>query len=67
MPVAAAEVQVYDEEAVRVQATAKGLAHARRLGYAVYTGRYWIPTILAHNLKSRFEDRYLADTGNGLQ
>lgn len=67
MPVTAAEVQVYDEEAIRVQATGKGLSHARRLGYAMYTGRYWIPSSLAHNLKSKFEDRYLSDTAGELQ
>lgn len=67
MPVTAAEVQVYDEEAIRFQATAKGLAHARRLDLAIYTGRFWIPSVLASSLRRRFEDRYLSDTQDGLQ
>lgn len=63
----AAEVMVYDEEARTVHATAKGLIHARRLRLASYTGKYWIPTPTADNLRSRFEDRYLDDTEDGLQ
>jgi hypothetical protein len=71
MPVTAGEVQVFDEEAIRVQATAKGLADARRLDLTTYTGRsggvrYWIPTVLALNLRRHFEDRYLDDTKDGL-
>jgi hypothetical protein len=67
MPVTAVEVMVFDEEALSVQATARGLSDARRRGLASFTGKFWIPTPAAENLRRRFEDRFLDDTKDGLQ
>jgi hypothetical protein len=62
MPATAAEVCVYDSEAVSVRATAAALTHARRLGLVIFTGRYWLATPDAQNLRAVLEDRFLAET-----
>jgi hypothetical protein len=62
MPVTAAEAMLYDEEARSPRATGLALANARKLGLAVYTGRYWIPSFDALALRYPFEKRYLRET-----
>ncbi len=65
MPVTAAEVCIYDEEALSVHSTGCALREAAHRGLAVFTGRYWVPTFLALNLRHEFEERYLCDTARG--
>lgn len=67
MPVTAGEVMVYDGESLTIMSTTAALTHARRLGLAVYSGRYgkgryWIPSFTALDLARQLEDRYLNDT-----
>jgi hypothetical protein len=62
MPVTAAEVCIYDEEALSVRSTGSALREARVRGLAVFTGLYWIPTNFALDLRREFEERFLADT-----
>lgn len=62
MPVTAQEVMVYDGEALTAQSTGSALREAAKLGLAGYTGRYWIPSTRAYDLRRAFEDRYLRET-----
>ena len=62
MPVTAAEICLYDEEAQSVRGTGNALAHARRLGLAVFTGQYWVPSFTALDMRGAFEDRFLTET-----
>lgn len=61
MPSTAAEIVVFDEEASSAQETAAALKQAQKLGYAVYTGRYWVPTQAATLRRTEFEERFLQD------
>jgi hypothetical protein len=61
MPLTAGEVVIFDEEASSAVATGAALRHAQRRGLAVYTGKYWLPTNLALELRTALEDRYLAE------
>lgn len=63
MPVTSAEVVIYDAEALGVVATAAALRAAarHRPPLAVFTGRYWVPTNHAQNLRSSLENRYLTE------
>ena len=60
-PVTAAEACIYDFDAMSPLATAMSLRHAARLGYCVYTGRYWCPLNAAYELRYALEDRALRD------
>jgi hypothetical protein len=62
MPVTAAEICLYDSEALSVRATGMALAHARKLRLAVYTGKYWIPSFVALDMRHAFEERFLDET-----
>lgn len=59
-PVTAAEVLVYDWQALSAQGTGAALREARKAGLAVFTGRYWIPTNAALDRRREFEDVSLA-------
>lgn len=62
-PVTAAEVMIYDSEAVNPRGTAAALREAARRGLAVYLPpAYWTPTGWARKLQDRLEDRYIRDT-----
>lgn len=61
MPVTAGEIVIYDEEARNATATGAALREARAYGLAVYTGRYWVPTNRALDLRTGLEERYLRD------
>jgi hypothetical protein len=67
MPVSAAEVCVYDSEALSVRSTAAALTAAQRLGLCVHTGRYWIATGAAMSLRYALEDRFLAESADEQQ
>jgi hypothetical protein len=63
MPPKAAEVCLYDGEAVSVKATAAALRAAQREGLAIFVPPdLWTPTFRAMDQRAAFEDRYLADT-----
>lgn len=65
MPVSAAEICVYDSEAISVRATGAALREARRLGLAEYYPPYWVASYIAGNHRKDFEERYLNDTEEG--
>ncbi len=59
----AAEVILYDAEALSVQATGSALAHAARKGLAFRVPpRYWCVTGWGHKCRAALEDRYLRET-----
>lgn len=59
----AAEVMLYDVEALSVRATGRALAAAASLGLAVRVPpRYWVATNRAHGLRRELEDRFLRET-----
>lgn len=61
MPATSAEIAIFDEEASSVQETAAALRQAQKAGYAVYSGRYWVPTAAATLRRAEFEERFLTD------
>lgn len=62
-PAAAAEVAVYDSEALNTRSAAAALREASRVGLCMRVPpRYWTPTQRARGLRRELEDRYLADT-----
>lgn len=61
-PVTAAEVCIYDSEALSARSTGAALREARRLDLAAFTGQYWIPWGAALDQRRDFESRFLRDT-----
>lgn len=57
VPVTAAEVMVYDSEALTVQSTAAALTSARRLGLADGMDGLWFATNRAWEMRRELEDR----------
>lgn len=62
MPVTAAEVCEYDEEAVSVRATAAALREASHKNLAMNLRGLWVPTALASSYREALERRFLDDT-----
>lgn len=63
-PSTAAEVCVYDGEALGARATAAALREGWRRGYCVCApGGYWAALAPAQQLRGALEARYLEDTG----
>lgn len=62
MPVTAAEVCIYDSEAPNIVSTGAALREARERGLAIFTGKYWIATNEALELRSALEERFLRET-----
>jgi hypothetical protein len=62
MPATAAEVVLYDEEALSARCTGAALREAARRGLAVRAGRYWVPTFAAMEMRGILEERFLRDT-----
>lgn len=62
----AAEVCVWDSEALSVRSTAAGLRHAARLGLCAYVPRgpgYWLLTNRGHNLRYALDEVWSRDLG----
>lgn len=66
MPVTSAEVVIYDEEAFSAKDTGEALKHAKRLGLAGFTGKYWVPSTAAYELRYELEARYLSEVSANL-
>jgi hypothetical protein len=63
MPPTAAEICVYDPEAISVRSTAAALREASRKGLcACAPGGYWVAATAAMEMERELEDRLLADT-----
>lgn len=61
-PVTAAEVVIYDDEALSARHTSRALVSASRRGLCFYDGRMcWWPTG-AYDIRGALEDRFLRDT-----
>lgn len=63
-PFKAAEIVLYDGEALTARHTAAALRQAERLGLAVNISGYWTATNLALDHCRDFEDRYMRDTAD---
>jgi hypothetical protein len=61
----AAEVMLYDAEAMSPRSTAAALREGQKRGLVGYAGKgLWVPTNRAHNLRRALEDRYHKDTSD---
>lgn len=64
MPPTAAEVCIYDSEALSPRATAAALTHGQRLGYCATISGIWTAGTRLHDIHGDLEDRYLRETMN---
>lgn len=60
-PATAAEICVYDFDALSPRATGQALRRAAERGYCFLTQDLWWPTNAAHELRYALEDRALRD------
>jgi hypothetical protein len=61
-PFTAAEVCIYDGEALTVRSTAAALREAAKWGLVIGLAGLWTPGWLALEHRREFEERYLRDT-----